>query len=309
MGGGCGGRVLAARDYSEGDYTFDMTFSIVAYDAATQSLGVAVASKFLAVGAVVPFAQAGVGAIATQALANLRYGPDGLGMLAAGRSAAEVVQTLTDADDGRDERQLGIVDVQGNAATYTGRKCMDWAGGMTGPGYAVQGNILAGSAVVTAMAAAYEYTSGEFATRLLAALKAGDDAGGDRRGKQAAALLIVRAGGGYGGGSDRWLDLRADDHSDPVAELSRLLRLHDLYFGKTAPEDKLKLDAAMIALLQDLAKRSGQYHGETNGALDDAARAALNDCIGVENLEERIDLAKGTIDPPALTYLEAKLDS
>jgi uncharacterized Ntn-hydrolase superfamily protein len=286
-----------------------MTFSIVAYDAATQSLGVAVASKFLAVGAVVPFAQAGAGAIATQALANLRYGPDGLAMLGAGRSATEVVQMLTDADDGRDERQLGIVDAQGNAATYTGRKCMDWAGGVTGPGYAAQGNILAGAAVVQAMAVAYERASGEFATRLLAALKAGDDAGGDRRGKQAAALLIVRAGSGYGGGSDRWLDLRADDHPDPVAELSRLLRLHDLYFGKTEPKDKLKLDASMIALLQDLAKRSGQYHGETNGALDDVARAALNDYIGVENLEERVDLTHGTIDPPALAYLEAKLDS
>jgi uncharacterized Ntn-hydrolase superfamily protein len=286
-----------------------MTFSIVAYDAATQSWGVAVASKFLAVGAVVPFAQAGAGAMATQALANLRYGPDGLAMLGAGRSATEVAQVLTDADDGRDERQLGIVDAQGNTATYTGRKCMDWAGGVTGPGYAAQGNILAGAAVVQAMAVAYERASGEFARRLLAALKAGDDAGGDRRGKQAAALLIVHAGGGYGGGSDRWLDLRADDHPDPVAELARLLTLHDLYFGKTEPEDKLKLDAAMIALLQDLAKRSGQYHGETNGVLDDDERAALNDYIGVENLEERVDLTHGTIDPPALAYLEAKLNS
>lgn len=286
-----------------------MTFSIVAHDAATQSWGVAVASKFLAVGAVVPFARAGVGAIATQALANVRYGPEGLSMLAAGHSAADVTRMLTEADDGRDERQFGIVDAQGNAATYTGRKCMDWAGGATGPGYAAQGNILAGAAVVQAMAAAYEQTSGEFATRLLAALKAGDEAGGDRRGKQAAALLIVRAGGGYGGGSDRWLDLRADDHPDPVAELARLLTLHNLYFGKTAPEDKLTLDAATIVLLQTLTKRSGQYHGETNGVLDDVARAALNDYIGVENLEERVDLTKGTIDPPALDYLQSMLDS
>ena len=246
---------------------------------------------------------------AARAFANLAYGPDGLSMLAAGRPAAEVAHMLTDADDGRAERQLGIVDAQGNAATYTGSKCMAWAGGVTGAGYAAQGNILAGPSVVQVMAEVYEQASGDFSVRLLAALKAGDDAGGDRRGKQAAALLIVRAGSGYGGKSDRWLDLRADDHPDPVAELARLLKLHDLYFGKTAPEDKVKLDATVIALLQTLARRSGRYRGEPNGLLDDAARATLNDYIGMENLEERIDLAQGTIDPPALDYLKSKLSA
>lgn len=201
------------------------TFSIAAADTATGTWGVAVASKFFAVGAVVPWAAAGAGAIATQAFANTTYGPRALARLAEGASAADVLQELIASDTLASRRQVGLVDRAGQAAQYTGTECQPWAGGIVGPGYAVQGNILAGPEVVAAMARAFEAAGGHLGERLLAALNAGEAAGGDSRGRQSAALLLVRAGAGYGGHNDRYCDLRVDDHPDPFAELTRLFHL------------------------------------------------------------------------------------
>ncbi len=201
------------------------TFSIAAYDPERKEWGVAVASKYLAVGAVVPWAKAGVGAIATQSAVNISYGPKGLELLEQGKSAAEVVKLLTDEDKGRDFRQLGIVDANGKAASYNGTKCNPWAGSKGGKNYTCQGNLLAGEQVIDAMAKAFEESKGPLAWRLMAALEAGDQAGGDKRGKQSAAILVVRAGAGPNGISDRYLDFRVDDHKDPVPELARILGL------------------------------------------------------------------------------------
>jgi len=200
------------------------TFSIVAADPEAGEVGVAVASRFFAVGTVVPFAEAGVGAVATQSFANTSYGPRGLELLARGLQADEVVRVLTRDDDGRDQRQLGVVTASGNAATYSGPKCNAWAGGRSGANYAVQGNILTGADVPAAMEKAFLDTKGKtLAERLYAAIVAGDKAGGDSRGHQSAALVVVRAKGGYGGFTDRAIDLRVDDAPDPIGELGRLL--------------------------------------------------------------------------------------
>jgi uncharacterized Ntn-hydrolase superfamily protein len=262
-----------------------MTFSIVGR--AGDALGVAVASKFLAVGAAVPAAEAGAGAVATQSYANLAYRPDGLAMLRDGRSAQETLDALTSADDGRDQRQAGVVDATGRAATFTGPGCHPWAGGRTGDGYAVQGNILTGPDVVEAMESAWLSSSGELADRLLAALTAGDAAGGDRRGRQSAALLVVRPKSGYGGQSDVEVDLRVDDHPAPVGELRRLLDLHRLYFGKPDPATVLDLEG-------DLAV-------EVRHRLDVLGFPTLEDWAGVENYEER--MVPGKIDPLVLEKL------
>ena len=200
------------------------TFSIVAADPEAGEVGVAVASRFFAVGTVVPFAQAGVGAVATQSFANTSYGPRGLELMASGLNAEEVVKVLTRGDEGRDQRQLGVVTAAGDAATYSGPKCNAWAGGRSGPGYAVQGNILTGADVTAAMERAFLESKGKpLAERLYASLVAGDKAGGDSRGRQSAALLVARAKGGYGGVTDRAIDLRVDDGTDPIGELGRLL--------------------------------------------------------------------------------------
>ena len=201
------------------------TFSIVGYDPEKKEWGVAVASKFLAVGAVVPWAKAGVGAVATQSYANTTYGPDGLKMMADGKTAEETLKALTDADKNKDVRQAGIVDKDGNAATFTGTKCNEWAGGKTGKHYAAQGNLLAGEAVVADMAKAFEAAKGPLAWRLMAAMEAGEKAGGDKRGRQSAAILVVREKGGYGGFNDRAVDFRVDDHAKPLEELARILAL------------------------------------------------------------------------------------
>ena len=208
------------------------TFSIVARDPDTGELGIAVQSKFVAVGSVVPWAKAEVGAIATQSWANTRYGPIGLELLAQGKSAAETVKLLTEADRRRDRRQVGVIGVDGNASSFTGAGCMDWAGHKTGKHYAVQGNILAGPEVVDAMAKAFEEAEGDLAHRMIEALLAGQKAGGDKRGRQSAALLVVRKKGGYGGGNDRFIDLRVDDHKTPIVELRRLLQLHKNLFKR-----------------------------------------------------------------------------
>ena len=260
-----------------------MTFSIVATHG--DQWGVAVASKFLAVGAAVPAAQHGVGAVATQSYANLAYRPDGLRMLAEGRSAQEVLDALTAADDLREQRQAGVVDSRGGAATFTGQECHPWAGGRTGEGFAVQGNILTGPEVVDAVADAFVAATGPLAERLAQALLAGDRAGGDRRGRQSAALLVVSKDGGYGGGSDVLVDLRVDDHADPVLELGRLLDLHTLYFG--TPEETLPLEGELATEVADLLQRKGF--------------ATLEDWAGVENYEMR--MVEGAIDVLVLEKL------
>jgi len=217
------------------------TFSLVAFDPETASLGVAVQSKFLAVGSVVPWARAGVGAVATQAMANYNYGPRGLDLMERGQTAELTLEALVSADEARDDRQVGVVDGRGGTATFTGAECFGWAGGVTGNHYAAQGNILVGGETVEALARTYEETEGDLASRLLAALDAGQAAGGDSRGKQSAALLVVREGGGYGGDNDRAVDLRVDDHPEPIRELIRIRDLHTLYFGETSPDDVVAL--------------------------------------------------------------------
>jgi uncharacterized Ntn-hydrolase superfamily protein len=278
-----------------------VTFSIVAWDAHAGQMGVAVASKFLAVGAVVPWLQAEVGAIATQALANTRYGPDGLAHLGEGLSAREALDALLAADTGRDERQAGIVDARGRAATHTGQSCMAWAGGRTGPGYAVQGNILTGPDVVDAMAESYEASGGDLATRLLLALAAGDAAGGDRRGRQSGAIAVVARGGGYGGNDDRLVDLRVDDHGDPVPELHRLLALHVLLTGTTPEEQKLPLEGALSDEVRDLLGHAGYPSDEGEAGLREALRAF----VGVENLETRW-WREERLDPVVLAHLRTR---
>jgi uncharacterized Ntn-hydrolase superfamily protein len=206
------------------------TFSIVAFDPDTNELGIAVQSRFLGVGAVVPWARAGVGAIATQAFANTTYGPRGLELLAQGMSAQEVVDKLTGDDENKDRRQLGVVDSKGRAATFTGPRCNAWAGGIQKGHFCVQGNILAGEPVVQAMAKGFEDAEGDLGDRLIAALAAGQAAGGDSRGMQSAALLIVKEGGGYAGLNDRYRDIRVDDHEQPIDELRRIYELHKRTF-------------------------------------------------------------------------------
>lgn len=253
-----------------------MTFSIVARSADGQSWGVAVASKFLAVGSAVPAAVAGVGAIATQAEANVAYKGLALAHMDEGATAEVALQRLLEEDPGREHRQVGLVDVDGNAATHTGRECFDWAGGVTGDGVAIQGNILTGSEVVEAMKRAWDDSADEpdLARRLLAALRAGDEAGGDRRGRQSAALLVVRDGAGYGGNDDVAVDLRVDDHADPVTELTRLLDLNDLYLTASTDEEKVPVDEALATELDDRARRLGHR--------DFAA------WVGTENYEMRV---------------------
>jgi uncharacterized Ntn-hydrolase superfamily protein len=224
-----------------------MTFSIVARDPATGDVGIAIASKALAVGATAPFARAGVGAISTQAMPNVAYGPDALVRLAAGEDPEHVLEALTAADELAAHRQAGIVDAQGRSATWTGVSCLDWAGGRAGPGVVVQGNILAGPDVVDAMLTAYEAATGTFPRRLVAALRAGDRAGGDKRGRQSAALLVRREKGGVGGLDDRWIDLRVDDHTDPTAELARLLGLHEKQSNVADPENLPKVASAIAS--------------------------------------------------------------
>src|SRR5437588_6624891 len=236
-----------------------MTFSIVGRDPQNGELGIAVQSKFLAVGAVVPWAKAGIGAIATQAWANTSYGPRGLELLASGLSAAETLQQLLSTDECRADRQVGIVGVTGTPATYTGEKCFPWAGGHTGEDYTCQGNILVGEETVQAMARTFEQTTGPLCDRLVAALAAGQSAGGDSRGQQSAALLVVREHGGYGGFNDRFIDLRVDDHPQPINELKRILQLHKLYLFPPDPADILVIDHDVARELQQLLTVLGDY--------------------------------------------------
>jgi uncharacterized Ntn-hydrolase superfamily protein len=322
-----------------------MTYSIVALDALTGDLGIAVQSKFLAVGAVVPWARAGVGAVATQAFANVAYGPDGLGLLAADVPAADALARLVAADPLRGQRQAGVVDSHGGAATHTGAECFAWAGGRTGPGFAAQGNILAGAGVVQGLAETFLAGGRPFPELLVACLAAADGAGGDRRGRESASLLVVREGGGYGGGNDRWIDLRIDDHVDPIAQLARLMDLQRLYLDRPAVADLVAIDDALAGELRSLLSRVGAEPGGGFGSVyqpmwqvqgaaappgtvpnsdadaanrpmtgtprslppgwDAAWQGALGDWIAVENLEERT-AAPGWIDPRVLAFLRAR---
>lgn len=281
-----------------------MTFSIVARSADGSAHGIAVASKFLAVGAVVPGAEAGHGALATQAYANLAYRPQGLMLLRTSVSASDVVAGLTAADPGRAQRQLGVVGRAGDGATFTGEGCHDWAGGLTGDGFAIQGNILTGPEVVEAMRDAWLSSpiDAPLARRLLDALRAGDTAGGDRRGRQSAALYVVEPGKGYGGTSDVVVDLRADDHPDPCAELARLLDIHSLLFDKADPDSLLPLEGAVAHEVRELLSARGVGpQGWGAGAIKSDLDSALAEWAGVENLEER--LVPGKIDPLVLKHL------
>jgi uncharacterized Ntn-hydrolase superfamily protein len=270
------------------------TYSIVACDLEAGQWGVAVQSRFLAVGSVVPWAEPQAGAVATQSYANPRYGPEGLSLLHDGLSAGDVVERLTSADDGREKRQLGVVDAHGNGATFTGSECFEWAGGRTGPGYAAQGNILVSAATVDALAETFEASTGApLAERLLRCLAAAQLAGGDRRGQQSASLLIVERDGGYAGLSDTLVDLRVDDHARPVEELERLYGIHQQLFGRTPKEEWLAVDDE---LREELVGRLGRI------GYDGALVEALAAWAGTENLEERVEGADW-IDPVVLDEL------
>ncbi|MEJ7756370.1 MAG: DUF1028 domain-containing protein [Nocardioidaceae bacterium] len=252
-----------------------MTFSVVGRSEDGTSLGVAVASKFLAVGSAVPAARIGLGAIATQSFCNTLYRRDGLELLASGRSAQQTLDELLAADDLREERQAGIVDGQGGSATWSGSGCLSWAGGVTDTGLAIQGNVLVGPEVVDQMYAAWR-SGADLALpeRLMATLAAGDAAGGDRRGRQSAALLVVSTSGSYTPGDDLAYDLRVDDHPDPVTELGRLLELHHVYFDAPDPDDLLPLEGDVAAEVVDLLSRVGQ--------------PSLEVWAGIENYELRL---------------------
>lgn len=272
------------------------TYSIAACDLEAGEWGVAVQSKFLAVGSVVSWAEPHIGAIATQAYANPRYGPEGLALLRSGLTAQEVVEQLTAADDGRAKRQLGVVDGQGRGASFTGEECNDWAGGRTGPGYAAQGNILVSGATVDGLADTFEQTAGKpLAERLLDCLDAAQAAGGDSRGQQSAALLVVERDGGYARLSDIKCDLRVDDHERPLEELRRLFRLHEELFGVTPGEDWVDVDDELAAELRERLGRLG-YTGDLNDAFTRWA--------GTENLEERVTGVE-QLDPVVLEHLRS----
>jgi uncharacterized Ntn-hydrolase superfamily protein len=277
-----------------------MTFSIVACDLKEKTWGIAVASKFPAVGAVVPWAQAGAGAVATQSFANTAFGPGGLEMMANGMSAKETLAGVLRNDHERELRQVGLVDAKGRSATFTGDGCFPWAGGVTGRGYAIQGNILAGERVVAAMERKFLATKGSLPGRLFTALLAGDRAGGDKRGRQSAAIYVVKPSGGYGGYTDRWMDYRVDDHADPVPRLGELIQLHSLYFDKSSAEERLALKGKALEQVTDILKRAGYLKRNKTFA------NAFNDFIGNENFEERADPNGQWIDKPVMQYLKKK---
>ena len=291
---------------------FCNTFSIVACDLDEQAWGVAVASKTLAVGAVVGWATAEVGAIATQAWVKVGFGPEGLALLTEGKLASEALEMLLSKDLGMAARQVAIVDARGGIAAHTGNQCHDWAGHKIGQNFSCQGNILTGPETLDAMAKAFSSASGELADRLVAALSAGDVRGGDRRGKQSAAVLVVRPRGGYGGNTDRYLDLRVDDDPDPVMKLRELVSIHHIFFGATSPEDleKIEIDEVTAHKLQMFLKQEGYYSGEIDGRWDDASKQAFWALVCEENLEERWSVKRqpDIIDRVVLNYLQHRFE-
>ena len=280
-----------------------MTFSIVACDLEERAWGVAVASKFPAVGAVVPWVQAdapGAGAVATQSFANTSFGPRGLALMATGLSAQETLARLLEDDPDQELRQVGLVDARGGSATFSGRRCFAWAGGVSGQSYAIQGNILAGAEVIPAMEKAFLETGGNLPARLHASLLAGDRAGGDRRGRQSAAIYVAKPKAGYGGFTDRWLDYRVDDHEDPVPRLGELLEMHNLYFGKSPESERVELNGQVLIQLSEILRRRGYLNNKSDFI------SAFNQFIGNENFEERADPQATWIDKPVLDYLVRK---
>lgn len=282
------------------DEHYIATFSIVGYDSVTGDLGIAVQSKFPNVRPIVPWAEANVGAIATQSLANTSYGPKGLTLLKNGATAEEALKILIANDSLRDERQVGIVDAKGNSASWTGKNCFDWAGGIagnitglkgiliSGKNFAAQGNILVGKHVIDSMVSVYNRTNGSLADKLLSALVAGGKAGGDKRGEQSAAILVVRKGAGYGGELDNYIDISVYDHPKPIEELQRLYELHKLYFFKSDPKNLIMIDEKLCRELQQIMKDRGFYEGEVNGKYDDAMKRKLKEFMWWENYDERV---------------------
>ena len=278
-----------------------MTFSIVGYDPDEKEWGIAVQSKFLGVGSVVPWAKAGVGAVATQSYANTAYGPKGLELMAQGKTAQEVLELLIAEDPERERRQFGLIDAAGNAATFTGKECYDWAGGVTGAHFAAQGNILVDEKTVEAMASVFEETKGTLAERLLAALDAGQKAGGDSRGMQSASLYVVKEAGGYGGFNDRYIDLRVDDHQEPIKELIRIYQLQQLYFAPSKPEKIVSIEGQIKAKLIVQLGRWG-YLEENIIGIEEVYRALIT-FIHTENFEMR-EQQTGLIDLEILEFME-----
>jgi uncharacterized Ntn-hydrolase superfamily protein len=267
---------------------------------------VAVASKFPAVGALVPWAQAASGAVATPSFANTSFGPRGLALMAAGQSAPQALKTLLADDLEREQRQVGLVDLKGGSATFTGSACFAWAGGVSGPGYAIQGNILKSSRVVPAMEKAFIKAQGALPARLYQALFAGDRAGGDRRGRQSAAIFVAKPGAGYGGFNDRWLDYRVDGDADPVARLGELLEIHALFFEKSPEADRVQLKGKRLERLQLILYTLGYLRVAPSGRYDEPTREAFQAFIGNENFEERADPYAGWVDRPVLNHIYRK---
>lgn len=278
-----------------------MTFSIVGYDPQEKEWGIAVQSKFLSVGAVVPFAKAGVGAVATQSYANTAYGPQALELMAQGKSAREAMELITKDDNDKEMRQVGIIDAEGNAATFTGTYCYDWAGGVTGKHFAAQGNILVDEKTVQSMAETFEATEGSLAHRLLMALDAGQQAGGDSRGQQSAALLVVKEKGGYGGYNDRYIDLRVDDHPEPIQELIRIYGLQQLYFASSKPENVVAIESDVKAEVVSQLKRLEYL--KSDPVNQEEFHKALTAYLHTENFEER-EQEQGKIDLEVLEFMK-----
>lgn len=281
------------------------TFSIVGFDPETGDLGIAVESKFPGVGEMVPWAKAGVGAIATQSLANLSYGPNGLKLLEMGLSPEQVIKALSEADPLAKERQWAVVDAKGRSANFTGEGCFDWAGGRTGPNYAVQGNLLVSEETVIALEKTFLETDGFLGDRLLAALEAGQAAGGDRRGQQSAAMLIVRAGAGYDGTNDRMVDLRVYDNPLPIKELRRIYKLHKIHFFPTDPKDLIKIEGELAKELKQFLTEAGHYKGTIDGIFEEVAIRALMDWMYWENYDVRVR-EDGQIDRVVLEIMRKR---
>ncbi|UCH03584.1 MAG: DUF1028 domain-containing protein [Candidatus Thorarchaeota archaeon] len=283
--------------------SFPSTFSIVARDPTNGDIGIIVQSKFPAVGAVVPWALAEVGAVASQAWANTSYGPRGIRLMSGGNSASETLKILLHDDDKAEHRQVGIVDAKGRAVAHTGSECMDWAGHLVGDGYACQGNILAGETVVKSMAEAYERTEGDLIDKLFAALGAGQAAGGDKRGMQSAAILVVREGGGYEGGNDRYVDVRVDDHPSPIEELNRVFHLYDMtLLSREDPSCLLAIEGDLVMKIQNALVSLGYLETAVGDSLTPAAHSALQEWINTNNFENKYR-DDGTIWQSVLKYL------
>ena len=279
------------------------TFSIVARDPTNGDLGIIVQSKFPAVGALVPWAKAEIGAIATQAWANVGYGPTGLELLESGKSASETLKILLDGDDSREHRQIGIVDRNGQATAHTGKECMDWAGQIVGDGFTCQGNILAGESVVVDMAEAYETTEGDLVDKLFAGLLAGQAAGGDRRGMQSAAILVIREKGGYEEGNDRYVDVRVDEHPSPIEELVRVFNVYDMtLLSREDPNLLVKIEGDILAIIQEALVTLGYLDKEYENVFNEKTKSALSEWTNTNNFENK-DRDDGTIWPSVVEYL------